>query len=80
MEADGLRPQVSRMRPDRSRRCWLRDQRGVGGVPAFSCSARAGRSEDVHCALAWVKANAQKYNFDVNRVILYGVSAGGRWH
>jgi len=33
--------------------------------------------EDVHCALAWVKANAQKYNFDVNRVILYGVSAGG---
>jgi acetyl esterase/lipase len=33
--------------------------------------------QDVHCALAWVKANAQKYNFDVNRVILYGVSAGG---
>jgi acetyl esterase/lipase len=33
--------------------------------------------EDVHCALAWVKANAAKYNFDVNRVILYGVSAGG---
>jgi acetyl esterase/lipase len=33
--------------------------------------------QDVHCALAWVKANAQKYNFDLNRVILYGVSAGG---
>ena len=33
--------------------------------------------EDVHCALSWVKANAQKYNFDVSRVILYGVSAGG---
>lgn len=33
--------------------------------------------EDVHCALAWVKANAAKYNFDVSRVILYGVSAGG---
>ncbi len=33
--------------------------------------------QDVHCALAWVKANAAKYNFDVNRVILYGVSAGG---
>jgi len=33
--------------------------------------------EDVHCALSWVKANAAKYNFDVNRVILYGVSAGG---
>jgi acetyl esterase/lipase len=33
--------------------------------------------QDVHCALAWVKANAAKYNFDLNRVILYGVSAGG---
>ena len=33
--------------------------------------------QDVHCALAWVKANAAKYNLDVNRVILYGVSAGG---
>jgi len=33
--------------------------------------------QDVHCALSWVKANAAKYNFDVNRVILYGVSAGG---
>jgi acetyl esterase/lipase len=32
---------------------------------------------DVHCALSWVKANAARYNFDVNRVILYGVSAGG---
>jgi len=36
-----------------------------------------GALQDVHCALAWVKANAEKYNFDVNRVILYGVSAGG---
>ncbi|MGA1984448.1 MAG: alpha/beta hydrolase [Acidobacteriaceae bacterium] len=33
--------------------------------------------QDVHCALSWLKANAAKYNFDVNRVILYGVSAGG---
>ena len=33
--------------------------------------------QDVHCALSWVKANAAKYNFDLNRVILYGVSAGG---
>lgn len=33
--------------------------------------------QDVHCALAWVKANAAKYNFDVHQVILYGVSAGG---
>ena len=27
--------------------------------------------------MAWVKANAAKYNFDPNRVILYGGSAGG---
>lgn len=33
--------------------------------------------EDVRCAMAWVKANAAKYNFDPNRVILYGGSAGG---
>ena len=33
--------------------------------------------QDVHCVLSWVKANAAKYNFDLNRVILYGVSAGG---
>ena len=33
--------------------------------------------EDVRCAMSWVKANAAKYNFDLNRVILYGASAGG---
>ena len=33
--------------------------------------------QDVRCAMAWVKANAAKYNFDMNRVILYGGSAGG---
>jgi acetyl esterase/lipase len=33
--------------------------------------------EDVRCALAWVKANAKKYNFDLNRVITWGGSAGG---
>jgi acetyl esterase/lipase len=32
---------------------------------------------DTRCALAWVKANAAKYNFDVNKVVLYGASAGG---
>ncbi|WP_176441862.1 alpha/beta hydrolase [Granulicella rosea] len=33
--------------------------------------------QDVRCALAWVKANAGKYNFDLNRVIVWGGSAGG---
>jgi acetyl esterase/lipase len=33
--------------------------------------------QDVRCAMAWVKANAKKYNFDANRVVMYGGSAGG---
>ena len=33
--------------------------------------------EDVRCAMAWVKANAAKYNFDPTRVIPWGGSAGG---
>jgi acetyl esterase/lipase len=33
--------------------------------------------QDARCALAWVKANAAKYNFDVTRIIPYGTSAGG---
>jgi len=33
--------------------------------------------QDVRCSLAWVKANAAKYNFDPNRVVAYGTSAGG---
>jgi acetyl esterase/lipase len=33
--------------------------------------------QDVRCALAWVKANAAKYNFDPSRVVIYGESAGG---
>jgi acetyl esterase/lipase len=33
--------------------------------------------EDIRCAMAWVKKNATKYNFDLNRVITYGGSAGG---
>lgn len=32
---------------------------------------------DVRCALAWVKANAAQYNFDLTRVVVYGASAGG---
>jgi acetyl esterase/lipase len=33
--------------------------------------------QDARCALAWVKANAAKYNFDVTRIVPYGTSAGG---
>jgi acetyl esterase/lipase len=32
--------------------------------------------QDVRCAMAWVKANAKKYNFDVDRVVMWGGSAG----
>jgi acetyl esterase/lipase len=33
--------------------------------------------QDCRCALHWVFANAKKYNFDPNRVVLQGGSAGG---
>jgi acetyl esterase/lipase len=33
--------------------------------------------EDTRCAMAWVKANAKKYNFDLSRVVAFGGSAGG---
>jgi len=33
--------------------------------------------QDVRCAMAWIKANAKKYNFDPNKVIAWGGSAGG---
>lgn len=33
--------------------------------------------EDVRCAMAWVKRNAAKYNFDANDVVPWGGSAGG---
>jgi acetyl esterase/lipase len=33
--------------------------------------------QDIRCVLSWVKQNATKYNFDANRVVTYGTSAGG---
>jgi len=36
-----------------------------------------GAIQDVRCAMAWVKRNAAKYNFDPGRVIPWGGSAGG---
>lgn len=33
--------------------------------------------QDVRCALSWVKKNSAKYNFDPNKVVTYGGSAGG---
>ena len=34
--------------------------------------------QDARCALSWLKQNAAKYNFDTNRVVVYGTSAGGQ--
>jgi acetyl esterase/lipase len=33
--------------------------------------------EDCRCALRWVIANAKQYNFDVDRIVVTGASAGG---
>jgi acetyl esterase/lipase len=33
--------------------------------------------QDVRCVLSWIKQNAAKYNFDADRVVTYGTSAGG---
>lgn len=33
--------------------------------------------QDVRCAMSWIKKNAAKYNFDPNRVVTWGGSAGG---
>lgn len=33
--------------------------------------------EDTRCALRWVYRNAEEYNFDLNRIVLTGNSAGG---
>jgi len=54
------------------------------GFAAVNVEYRLGRVslapaavEDCRCALHWVFANARKYNFDPNRVVLQGGSAGG---
>jgi len=33
--------------------------------------------EDCRCALHWIGRNAQKYNFDVRKIVVTGASAGG---
>src|ERR1044071_4458007 len=33
--------------------------------------------EDARCALRWVYRNAKQYNFDTNRIVVSGQSAGG---
>ena len=54
------------------------------GFAAVNVEYRMGRVslapaavEDCRCALHWVFANAKKYNFDPDRVVLQGGSAGG---
>jgi len=56
----------------------------AAGMSVVTVDYRLGREApapaaigDVRCALAWVKANAAKYNFDLTRVVVYGASAGG---
>lgn len=36
-----------------------------------------GAVQDVLCAMSWVKKNAAKYNFDPDKVVTWGGSAGG---
>jgi acetyl esterase/lipase len=36
-----------------------------------------GQVEDVHCALAWVHENADRYRFDPSNIVVMGGSAGG---
>jgi acetyl esterase/lipase len=36
-----------------------------------------GAIQDVRCAMAWIKANAKKYNFDTDKIVPWGGSAGG---
>jgi len=33
--------------------------------------------QDVRCAMSWIKKNAKKYNFDPDKVVAWGGSAGG---
>jgi acetyl esterase/lipase len=54
------------------------------GYAAVNVEYRMGRVSlapaavvDCRCALHWVFENAKKYNFDVNRVVVTGGSAGG---
>lgn len=54
------------------------------GYAAVNVEYRLGRVSlapaavvDCRCALHWVIANAKKYNFDVNRIVVMGGSAGG---
>lgn len=42
-----------------------------------TCSPAPACYQDVQCAIRWVHAHGEKYNLDVNRVFLIGMSAGG---
>ena len=42
-----------------------------------SASLAPAAVEDCRCALRWVYANAEKYGFDLNRLVVSGRSAGG---
>jgi len=50
------------------------EYRLVETIPTATAPAAV---QDIGCALAWVKKNADAYGFDANRVVTYGTSAGG---
>lgn len=56
-------------------------ERGVAFVPTNYRYAPTqtwpAQVDDVHCALAWIHANAEEYGFDPTRIFVLGGSAGG---
>jgi len=57
-------------------RLWLRVFRGAHKLRRLLRALRR-RGRIRRTPMAWVKKNAKKYNFDTNRVVMYGGSAGG---
>ncbi len=56
--------------------CASINYRGEGGGNFTNANQRLAGT-DLAAAVRWVRANALKYNFDKNRIIATGVSAGG---
>jgi len=54
-----------------------KEERTLEIAPFLQMGFAAAAVEDCRCALHWVFANAEKYNFDPTRVVLQGGSAGG---
>ncbi len=54
---------------------------GIAFVPInyrlAPATTHPGQVEDVHCALAWVHQNADRYRLDPSHIVVMGASAGG---